>query len=277
VAVGGDLFRRFRASLRRLRLAAARAIESIVWGGPLRERLLRFLLRGHYRSVFRRQWRYASAPEQVPHFADHRLGAFELATGTGAIDPYTRGFYSAETIREGDRLLDIGCGDGFFDRAFFSPRCSQIDAVDVEPAAIEQARRANPAPNVGYHLLDAVHEPFPSNGYDVIVWDGALGHFSAETTDLMLRKIRRALSPDGVFVGSESLGREGHDHLQFFDDLEQLCGVLIPHFEVVQARSLSYSLPDGMPRVEAFWRCATTEERLGSLNWHRWRSSTLRR
>lgn len=39
-----------------------------------------------------------------------------------------------------------------------------------------------------------------------------------------LTKIKNSLTDDGIFVGSESLGRvEGkHDHLQFFDELEDL-------------------------------------------------------
>ena len=31
----------------------------------------------------------------------------------------------------------------------------------------------------------------------------------------MLEKIQKSLSGEGMFVGSESLRREGHDHLQF--------------------------------------------------------------
>jgi SAM-dependent methyltransferase len=281
-AVAGDLRERLRAATVRPRLALRRGLEFVLWGGRLRERLFTALLRGHHRSVFRRQWRYVPSPDDLPHFMDHRLGALELAVGGGTAEPYTRGFFSAEVLREGDRLLDIGCGEGFFDRGFFSRLCSSIDAVDVEPEAIAQAERTNPAPNISYRVLDAVNEPFPSSEYDVVIWDGALGHFSAETTDRMLVKIRDCLSPDGVFAGSETLGRhEGHDHLQFFETLDDLGAILARHFPHVMLRSLSYG-GEGVERNEAFWRCARSPERLESGAWRTFegaaaRSSTLGR
>ena len=174
------------------RLAAAR--EWLLWGGYWRERLLVRLLRGHYRSVFRRQWVLDDEP---PHFFDHRIGSTELATGHGSPYPYYRGYFASELVREGDRLLDIGCGDGFFTSRFFAPRCSHVDGVDIEPSAIEHANRYNAVPNVTYHVLDAVNDPFPGPPYDVVVWDGALGHFAPETTEQMLAKIGECLARAG--------------------------------------------------------------------------------
>ena len=193
---------------------------------------------------------------------------FRLAFGSEAIGPYaySRAFYSAEVVRQGDRLLDIGCGDGFFTKRFLSVRCSKVDALDVELSAIRAAGRDNAAANVTYHLLDAVTESFPSPEYDVIVWDGALGHFSPETTHLMLRKIVDHLAPDGIFVGSESLGHEGTDHLQFFDSLEVLRELLAAHFRHVELRSTDYDTA-GFTRSEAFWRCAQTRNRLDGNHW----------
>ena len=243
--------------------SAARRLEPVVWGGRLRERALVGMLRQHYASLLRRHW---SDPDEVPHFFDHRIGAFGFATGSGTPFGYYRGYFAAELIRPTDRLLDIGCGDGFFTRRFFSPRCAAVDAIDIEPTAIEHASRYNPASNVTYTLLDAAAQPFPHDRYDIVVWDGGLGHVTADASKTMLGKIRQALSADGAFVGSESLGDEGSDHLQFFASLQDLCSLFEGHFPHVQVRSFEYEL-SGFTRREAFWRCAADPTRLEEAAW----------
>jgi SAM-dependent methyltransferase len=238
--------------------------ERLLWGGRLRERLLVRLLGQHYDSLFRRQW---SRADRLPHFFDHRLGSFGLFVGDDTPFPYYRGYYAAEVVRDGDTLLDLGCGDGFFARRFFAPRCSAVDAIDIDQSAIEHAAAYNADPRISYSLRDAVEQPFPREAYDVVVWDGALGHFAPETTHRMLEKIRDSLARGGVFVGSESLGIEGHDHLQFFATEDDLAALFREHFPHVQIRSQHYRLRVGTRRVEAYWRCAVDPERLDQASW----------
>ena len=240
--------------------------EHVLGGGRLREWLLLRLLKQHYSSKFRRDWLLGGDP---PHFFDHRIGICQFAYGKECIGPYPyyRGFYSSELLRDGDRLLDIGCGDGFFSQRFFSQRCAQIDAIDIEPSAIQAAVANHAAANIRYYERDAVAQPFPQESYDVIVWDGALGHFAPDTTGLMLQKISRALARGGVFAGSESLGQEGSDHLQFFASLEDLAQAFRPHFQHVLLRSTSYRLSSGTLRQEAYWRCANDSQRLRECSW----------
>jgi 2-polyprenyl-3-methyl-5-hydroxy-6-metoxy-1,4-benzoquinol methylase len=174
-------------------------------------------------------------------------------------------------IEEGDRLLDIGCGDGFFTKRFFSTKCSQIDAIDVDQEAIQIAIRYNTAPNIQYHRMDAVQRSFPGKSYHVIVWDGAIGHFSHEDTKTILGKICHVLTPDGVFVGSESLGREegGYDHLQFFS-LDDLYRLFKPYFQFIQMRTVNYKVgwTGNLNRREAYWRCSNSSVRLSAGGWH---------
>jgi SAM-dependent methyltransferase len=231
----------------------------------VRERILLAALKAYYRSRLRREWFWTLEP---PHFFDHRIGAFDLAFGSAKSGPYPwfRAFFAADVIRDGDTLLDIGCGDGFFTARFLAPRCGAVDALDVEPDAIATARRQNAAANVRYLLADAVEAPFPRERYDVIVWDGAVGHFSQESTDTMLRKVRQGLAQDGIFCGSESLGAEGVDHLQFFTSLDDLRDVLVPHFPHVWLREIAY--PTGRHlRREAFWRASVAPARHDGSAW----------
>ena len=227
------------------------------------------MLLGHYRSLHRRNWAWAPAGEE-PHFFDHRHGAALLLAREGNPYGWFRAFYAAELLRPDDRVLDIGAGDGFFDRTFFAERCAWVDAIDIEPSAIEHATSHNAAPNIAYHLLDAVNEGFPNPPYDVIVWDGAIGHFAAADTDTLLEKIRDALSPHGICAGSESLGREGHDHLQFFESLDDIRALLERHFDAVELRRMEYVTPGGeLRRTEAYWRCAQDRRRLDEVAWNR--------
>ncbi len=255
---------RFIALGVRARQSVAYPAEYALWGGERREKLLIALLRRHYESLFRRQWTLAA---EMPHYFDHRIGSFAFAIGRADPYSYFRGFFAAEMIRDGDVLLDIGCGDGFFAKRFFAPKCAHVDAVDIEPGAIAHASRRNRASNISYRVLDAVNEPFPRERYDVIVLDGALGHFASEPSRRLLKKISDALAEDGVFVGSESLGVEGHDHLQYFETLADLAAVFDDDFSHVQVRSLDYVIPAGMRRREAFWRCANQRPRLEEAAW----------
>lgn len=259
-----------RVASTRLGAGAMRAAESLLFGGEARERLLGRMLLALEASRFRRRWIWSAG--ELPHFSDNRgawlrAGASASPADAGAL---IRGFYVLEVLRPGDVLLDIGCGDGFFTRQLYSPRCKLVDALDIEPSAIATARRWHPADNIRYHLMDAVEAPFPSERYEIVAWDGAIGHFAAQTTGRMLDKIAAALSADGVFCGSESLGREeGHDHLQFFDTLEDVRRLLRPHFRHVQAKEMQYWIGRGhrFLRREAYWRCANSPERLDGAAW----------
>lgn len=243
-------------------------MERIVFGGRVTETVLLKLLAAHYKSRFRRDWAWSA---EQPHFFSHRIGFFDFSYGgaKSGVFPYYRGFFVSELIRDKDRLLDIGCGDGFFTKRFYSKRCAHIDAIDIEPEAIAAALAQNPSPKIRYQLRDAVNMPFPSNEYDVVVWDGAMGHFAPDTTHLMLDKIAGVLAENGVFSGSESLGFEGHDHLQFFESIKDLDTLFAAHFAYRAYRVVEYDTPfsPGMLRQEAFWRCSATPVRMTEAGW----------
>ena len=141
-----------RARLRRTLGRPARIVEHVIGGGRSRERLLPGARSA--RTMPRGSGGSGCWTDEPPHFFDHRIGAFDLAFGSAKSGPYPwfRAFFAAEVIRDGDMLLDIGCGDGFFTARFFAPRCRAVDGVDVDPDAIATARRENAGANVRYHL-----------------------------------------------------------------------------------------------------------------------------
>jgi hypothetical protein len=102
-----------------------------------------------------------------------------------------------------------------------------------------------------------------------VIWNGAIGHFSAADTAIVLGKIRACLGPSGVFAGSESLGMEGHDHHQFFDDELAVQQLFKPHFRHVVTRTVNYTIGQqrNFARREVFWRCSDSRESLKRDAW----------
>lgn len=249
-----------------------RFFELIIWGGKYRERVLLSLLGKYYDSKFKREWLLDSSP---PHFDDNRRDAFDFMFSDQTVGPYPfyRGFFNSELINLGDRLLDIGCGDGFFAKHFFSPKCGNIDALDLDPVALHIARTNNSAKNIQYYQLNAIDDDFPCDQYDVIVWDGAIGHFSEVSTNIVLKKIHRSLTSHGVFAGSESLGTEEceRDHLQFFYSLDDFQKIFQPYFKYIELRTVRYKINkrDDFFREEVFWRCSNDLTRLHECSWEK--------
>jgi 2-polyprenyl-3-methyl-5-hydroxy-6-metoxy-1,4-benzoquinol methylase len=262
-------FGRLTAGILRRRLAVLSSY--LRGGGAWRERILLQLLDRHYRERFRRQWCLVTDPAELPHFTDHRIAMFAFAFGNKRFSHqfFNRAVFSAEVLRPTDKVLDIGCGDGYLTQRFLAEHGAHVDAIDIEPSSIRIARQYHAAPNIAYHRLDAVRDPFPGKEYDVVVWDGAIGHFAPRDTETVLHKIRDVLLPEGVFVGSESLGNEGQDHLQFFHSPADLARMFHPFFAKVVLREAEFTFCYEAPlrRKEAYWRCAQNDERLRSCRW----------
>lgn len=235
------------------------------------ETLLVDLLSSRIRWKIWNDWQRTHHP---PHFSYNNYGAFILAFFRNTVGPYSfyRGFLSFQMIRDGDKVLDISCGDGFFSKRYLATNASRVDAIDIEPDAIVAARKYNDDPKVRFYQIDAVTQPFPDTGYDVVVWDGGIAHFAKETNEAMIAKIKAHLKPDGVFCGSETLGFDGsEDHLQRWDTVEEVAAMLKPHFKHVDvlATDYFYNLAKTARRGEFYWRCADSLRSLDSAAWKR--------
>jgi SAM-dependent methyltransferase len=236
--------------------------------GVRREKLLVDLLDSHFQLRHRLDWELS---KEAPHFYDFRSGIFELGFSDAPPSSHTldRAAMARDSFAEGDRVLDIGCGDGFFTRRFYADRAGRIDAVDVEDSAIAHARRYHTHPKINYFKCNAVTEPFPSDAYDAVIWNGAIGHFSTADTAVVLQKVHACLAPSGVFAGSESLGIEGHDHFQFFNDEAAVQALFKPYFRYVATRTVNYTIgrQRDFTRQEVFWRGSNSRESLMRDAW----------
>jgi len=66
----------------------------------------------------------------------------------------------------GRRTLDLGCGEGRVSRDLAARGHSMV-GIDVSPAMVEAARRADPSIEV--HLAEAASLPFPDGAFDLVV------------------------------------------------------------------------------------------------------------
>ena len=95
------------------------------------------------------------------------------------------------------RILEIGCGTGEFSR-MLAARAERVLAIDLSPQMIRLARQHSKLyPNVDFVTGDVMTCQLPDNQFDCIATLTTIHHLPMES---ILRKIREALKPGGVFV-----------------------------------------------------------------------------
>jgi 2-polyprenyl-3-methyl-5-hydroxy-6-metoxy-1,4-benzoquinol methylase len=128
-----------------------------------------------------------------------------------------------ERVAAGERVLDLGCGDGTFAAELVTAGCA-VTMADVAHEALRRARRRAPAAEA-VALLDGGALPFEEDAFDV-VWAGEVLEHVADVVGL-LAEVRRVLRWGGrllvttpwhgrVVVASDAHFDPRADHLRFF-------------------------------------------------------------
>ncbi len=103
-------------------------------------------------------------------------------------------------VSAGQRILDLGCGDGAFSELILEHAEVTLTAADVAEAALARARaRPRLAERAAFVRVPFDGElPLPDNGFD-LVWAGEVIEHVADT-GAWLSEVRRVLAPGGELV-----------------------------------------------------------------------------
>ena len=96
--------------------------------------------------------------------------------------------------RPGERILDLGCGDGVLTRKLTELGCAAV-GVDASPDMVREAQ----ALGVDARLADGADLDFDAE-FDAVFSNAAL-HWMSADPDRVIRGVARALRPGGRFVG----------------------------------------------------------------------------
>ena len=154
--------------------------------------------------------------------------------------------YLASRLRRDETVLDIGVGDGAFER-FAAARGVRVHVLDPDERAVERVRGAldlGDRARAGF----ATSIPWPDASFDTVVVSEVLEHLDDATLEGSLAEIRRVLRPGGRILGTvpadedfdaqlvvcPDCGKRFHrwGHARRFD-LEGLRGTLATRFERV--------------------------------------------
>ena len=128
-----------------------------------------------------------------------------------------------EHVVPGERVLDLGCGDGTFAAELFGAGCA-VTMADVAGEALRRARTRAPAA-AAVALTEGAPLPFDEDAFDV-VWAGEVLEHVADVVGL-LAEVRRVLRWGGRLLvttpwhGRLVVATDAHfdpraDHLRFF-------------------------------------------------------------
>ena len=157
-------------------------------------------------------------------------------------------------VKEGEQVLDLGCGTGSLTYALAQRvQYQTIVGVDVAEAYIEHARALTDNPQIEFRVGSATAIPLPDNSVDRVL-SLLLLTFVADT-QAALAEMRRVARPGAVIAASVWDARGGHVTNRLFWDI---ASVLDP--QAVVARTANYTRPMTRPgELAAAWHTAGLE------------------
>jgi len=146
------------------------------------------------------------------------LPFYDVVHHLGGLRPIHLEMIKLAGLRDGHRVLDVGCGTGNLLRST-GRRHRKVELVGLDPDPKMLARAGRKARRVRLTMrLDrgfAQELPYPDGSFDRVFSSLMLHHLDTASKDELLSEVRRVLRPDGMLVLADAVGHEhgpGHEH-----------------------------------------------------------------
>ena len=148
---------------------------------------------------------------------------------------------AAAGVQPGKRVLDVGCGTGYFARLLAHVVGPQglVVGIDPSPAMISYAsRQTGRASNCQFQLGTVEALEFPADHFDVVVSSLVMHHLPEDRRVAALQEMRRVLRPGGTLLVADaqrprSLGWRLLARVHGYDRMARL----VPHLELLAAQA----------------------------------------
>jgi len=204
---------------------------------------------------------------QVPPttlYTDHFLNQFFLMSALKRTWFVEGPAFCGLSIEPDSRMLELGCGTGYYTDIFFSPFASEIVAIDIDPRAIETARRMHQAKNIRYEVMD-FRKTLPEGRFDIVVWSPTIFAYTPEDVDAFMVKLGEIMSEGARLCGWTYVEVDHGGPGILWHDMRSLAECLKRYFKNVRAfervhptiqpprHALFFYASDGLLPFDAEW------------------------
>lgn len=105
--------------------------------------------------------------------------------------------FFVDRVREGERVLDLGCGNGALSYDVAEKAGAEIAAIDLSAANVAIARERYAHPRVAYYVGDALQD-LPNGSYDVVIMSNVLEHLPERAA--FLRRVQEVAHPSRFLI-----------------------------------------------------------------------------
>ncbi len=242
-----------RANLPQVFQAAAAVIQEVSRDGATLDKLVRQLTQStSFRDFYSGVERIAQVSRVLAYNAHNLklLCDFQIPPATLYTDHYVNQFFLMSAVKRtwwvegpafcglaiepGCRVLELGCGTGYYTDVFFSPFATEIVAVDIDPRAIETARRTHQAKNIRYEVMD-FRKTMPDGPFDVVVWTPTIFAYTPDEVHTLMQRLREVMAKDARLCGFTCIEAVHGGPDVLWHDMKSLAERLKRYFKNVRA------------------------------------------